>query len=52
MQANRQQEASGDTRKPYAKPTVESHRVFEASLACTKVPHSPACSFNIQRTKS
>lgn len=39
-------------KKPYEKPRVESHRVFEASLACTKIPGSPMCSFNIHRTKS
>jgi hypothetical protein len=39
-------------KKPYEKPRVESHRVFEASLACIKIPGSPMCSFNIHRTKS
>lgn len=39
-------------RKPYAKPRVESHRVFEVSLACIKIPGSPMCQFNIKRTKS
>ena len=40
------------TKKTYEKPKVESHRVFEASLACIKIPGSPMCSFNIHRTKS
>lgn len=39
-------------RKAYQKPRVESHRVFEVSLACIKIPGSPMCQFNIKRTKS
>ncbi len=39
-------------RKTYEKPRVESHRVFEVSLACIKIPGSPMCQFNIRRTRS
>ena len=30
-------------RKPYQAPQVTSHRVFEASLACLKIPSNPSC---------
>lgn len=39
-------------KKTYEKPRVESHRVFEVSLACIKIPGSPMCQFNIRRTRS
>ena len=39
-------------KKPYTKPVVTSHRVFEVSLACIKVPGSPMCQFNMARTRS
>lgn len=39
-------------RKPYEKPMLESHRVFEVSLSCNKVSHSTVCNFNIHHTKS
>ena len=39
-------------RKPYETPRVSSSRVFEASLACLKMPGLPMCSHNIKRTKS
>jgi hypothetical protein len=39
-------------KKPYEKPRVESHRVFEASLACLKIPGSGMCFMNIARAKS
>ncbi|MEB3328104.1 MAG: hypothetical protein VKQ33_02595 [Candidatus Sericytochromatia bacterium] len=39
-------------RKPYEKPRLESHRVFEVSLSCIKIPGSPACAFNVARTRS
>lgn len=42
----------GSDKKPYEKPRLESHKVFEASLACIKIPGSPMCSFNIRRTRS
>jgi hypothetical protein len=45
-------DSSSNAKKPYEKPRVESHRVFEASLACIKIPGAPMCSFNIHRTKS
>ena len=39
-------------KKPYTKPVVSSHRVFEVSLACIKVPASPMCFGNMSRTRS
>jgi hypothetical protein len=39
-------------KKPYEKPHVTSHKVFEASMACVKVPGSAACSFNIRFVRS
>lgn len=39
-------------KKPYEKPMVTSHRVFEVSLACIKVPGSPMCQFNLARVRS
>ena len=39
-------------KKKYEKPRVESHRVFEVSLACIKIPGSPMCQFNVRRTRS
>lgn len=39
-------------KKPYSKPRVDSHRVFEVSLACIKVPGAPMCSWNVARMKS
>lgn len=39
-------------KKPYTKPRVDSHRVFEVSLACIKIPGSPMCSWNVARMKS
>ena len=43
---------TGKQKKPYQKPRVDSHRVFEASLACIKVPGSPMCQFNLARVRS
>ncbi|MEB3197256.1 MAG: hypothetical protein VKP62_08640 [Candidatus Sericytochromatia bacterium] len=43
---------SPEPKKPYEKPRLESHRVFEVSLACLKVPGSPACAFNVARARS
>ena len=39
-------------KRPYAKPTVTSHRVFEVSLACIKVPGAIMCQMNIARNRS
>jgi hypothetical protein len=40
-------------KKVYEKPLVSSsHRVFEVSLACIKVPSSPMCHLNMARTRS
>lgn len=39
-------------KKTYEKPRVESHRVFEVSLACVKIPGAAMCQFNIRRTRS
>jgi hypothetical protein len=40
-------------RKVYEKPVVmSSHRVFEVSLACIKVPASAMCHLNVARTRS
>lgn len=39
-------------RKAYSKPIVESYKVFEASLACVKIPGSIMCNYNIRRSKS
>lgn len=43
---------SPQPKKPYQKPRVESHRVFEASLACVKVPGSAMCHYNLARVRS
>lgn len=39
-------------KKPYEKPSVVSHRVFEVSLACIKHSGYPQCHFNINLFKS
>ena len=39
-------------KKLYEKPRVESHVVFEASLACVKVTGAAPCSFSVRRSKS
>lgn len=43
---------STKNKKPYAKPLVESHRVFEVSLACIKIPGSWWCNYNFRRIRS
>jgi hypothetical protein len=49
---HKQKDHQPPLKKPYQKPLVESHRVFEVSLACIKVPGSPACAFNVARARS
>jgi hypothetical protein len=39
-------------KKPYEKPQVTSHQVFEVSLACIKIPGSTMCNFNLARARS
>lgn len=39
-------------KRPYLRPSVRSMAVFEASLACVKVPGTPMCQFNVARGKS
>ncbi|MEB3221630.1 MAG: hypothetical protein VKS61_06085 [Candidatus Sericytochromatia bacterium] len=39
-------------RKPYDKPRLESHRVFEVSLSCVKIPGAPSCAWNVTRVRS
>lgn len=52
MHVNHEPSESPGPKKPYEKPRVDSHRVFEASLACIKVPGSIGCGHNIHHTKS
>lgn len=51
MTSSNDQPAPG-SKKPYEKPSVQSHRVFEASLACAKIPGSTMCQLNVHRNKS
>ncbi|HEY9723740.1 MAG TPA: hypothetical protein V6D47_17135 [Oscillatoriaceae cyanobacterium] len=47
-----EQPETSKPKKPYEKPRVDSHRVFEVSLACVKHSGIAQCMFNIHLFKS
>lgn len=46
------QQPDASKKKPYEKPRVTSHKVFEASMACVKIPGSAACQMNLRFVRS
>lgn len=46
------QQPDASKKKPYEKPRVTSHKVFEASMACVKIPGSGACQWNMRFVRS